>query len=61
MSSMIQIWTTTKLPKEQPGKIGVNPWRLKRDGRIEMTASRIKKKKSKAETKRKPVKKTKNK
>ena len=32
------------LPKEQPGKIGVNPWRLKRDGRIEMTASRIKKK-----------------
>ena len=47
--------------KEQPGKIGVNPWRLKRDGRIEMTASRIKKKKSKAETKRKPVKKTKNK
>ena len=50
------------LPKEQPGKIGVNPWRLKRDGRIEMTASRIKKKKkSKAETKRKPVKKTKNK
>ena len=48
-------------PKEQPGKIGVNPWRLKRDGRIEMTASRIKKKKSKVETKRKPVKKTKNK
>ena len=34
------------LPKEQPGKIGVNPWRLKRDGRIEMTASRIKKKKN---------------
>ena len=30
--------------KEQPGKVGVNPWRLKRDGRIEMTASRIKKK-----------------
>ena len=30
------------LPKEQPGKIGLNPWRLKRDGRIEMIASRIK-------------------
>ena len=30
------------LSKEQPGKIGLNPWRLKRDERIEMIASRIK-------------------
>ena len=46
-------------PKEQPGKIGVNPWRLKRDGRIEMTASRIKKKKIKGRDKKEACKKNK--
>ena len=31
------------LPKEQPGKSGLNPGRLKQDGRIEMTGNRIEK------------------
>ena len=31
------------LLKEQPGKIGLNPWRLKEGGCIEMTANSIKK------------------